>query len=338
MFGYILVSFAFALSLLALPAETPQPENSGKLADRHFTVSTPRGTGAALYFGSGSLDGNSSTVRAIVIVHGILRDADYYYDTGTRAIANARASNTLLIAPQFIEAGDLKGNIQRETLRWNDDWPGGSDAAAPAPISTYDVFDAMIERLADRSRFPHLQEIVLVGHSAGGQIVQRYAAVGKAPQLGGLARGPRVHLIVSNPSSYFYFDDTRPLPHPNCVDFSRWRYGLAGAPPYVRGDAAQLEARYVIRHVTYLLGTGDVNPQENDLDRSCAAEAQGAFRFVRGKNFIAYLKSRHPHGTAQDYAFVRGVGHDNRRMFNSACGIGAIFRRSESSCAKRGTI
>ena len=61
-------------------------------------------------------------------------------------------------------------------------------------------------------------------------------------------------------------------------------------------------------------------------------------RFERGKNYIAYLHPRHPRGTAQDYAFVCGVGHDNRRMFNSACGIGAIFNRPESACAAQGKI
>ena len=332
-----------ALALAALlagpaPTDTPQPLNSGRLADRQFSVTTPEGSGIARYFANGTLDGDRRATRAVIIVHGVLRDADYYFDTGMRAAKYAgETSRTLVIAPQFVEKSDLAGHaVSSKTLRWDSKWPGGSPALAPAPISSYGVFDAMIARLSDRARFPAMREIVLVGHSAGGQIVQRYAVVGKAPQLENAAAP--VHLIVANPSSYFYFDDYRPVPQVNCADFNKWRYGLAQAPPYVTGSAAELERRYVKRHVTYLLGTADTNPSEEDLDRTCGGEAQGPYRFARGKNYIAYIHRRHPDGTAQDYAFVAGVPHDNRRMFDSQCGIGVIFDRSLASCGVHGKV
>lgn len=336
---------AFVLLLataLAVPVPvttTPQPDHYGKLANRQFLVRTAQGSGYALYFGNGSLEGNADATRAIVIVHGVLRDADYYYDTGVIAAAAAhRLDNTLVVAPQFVEAKDLEGrDLPQSTLRWNGRWPGGSDAESPAPISTYDVFDAMIARLSDQQRFPRLKDIVVMGHSAGGQIVQRYAIVGKAPQLD---PGPHVpvRLIVSNPSSYLYFTDWRPLPPHNCPDFDRWRYGLTGAPRYVTGTAAQLESRFVKRNVTYLIGEADTNPNEDDLDRSCGGEAQGPYRFARAKYFIAYVAKRHPEGTNQEYAFVPHVRHDNRGMFTSSCGIGVIFDASLQRCKDSGRV
>lgn len=332
------LAMMLAAAATVSPTSTPQPDNSGKLADRQFLVVAPRGSGIARYFGNGSLEGDRAATRAVIVVHGVLRDADYYYDTGAIALRRARATDTLLIAPQFVERADLAGHaVAKNTLWWSGTWPGGSDALSPAPVSTYDVFDAMIARLADRSRFPKMREIVLVGHSAGGQIVQRYGVVGKAKQLdpGG---GIPVHLIVANPSSYFYFGNFRPVPQAGCPDVDQWRYGLAGAPPYVVGTDAFLERRYVRRHVTYLLGTADTNPNEDDLDRSCGGEAQGPYRFARGKYYVAYLARRHPGGTAQDYAFVRGVPHDNRRMFTSACGLGVVFGESKASCAARGRV
>jgi pimeloyl-ACP methyl ester carboxylesterase len=334
----LIAAVTLTLAQVAVPAETPQPDNSGKLADRAFLVTTDRGSGEARYFGSGSLDGDATVTRALIVVHGVLRDADYYYDTGVRAVSAARLDHVLVIAPQFVEKGDIAGQgVPADTLYWAGGWPGGSDALAPAPISTYDVFDAMLARLADRSRFPALQEITIAGHSAGGQIVQRYAVVGNAPQLDAKSTTP-VHLIVSNPSSYFYFDDWRPSPQRNCADFDKWRYGIAGAPRYVTGGIDELEARYVQRHVTYLLGTADTNPREDDLDQSCGGEAQGPYRYARGKNFIAYLHKRHPDGSAQDYAFVRGVGHQNREMFTSACGLATLFGPDVSSCADAGKV
>ncbi len=332
------------LSLLLLTVTvpittTPQPDNAGKLADRQFLIATPAGSGYARYFGTSSLDGDPNVTRALIVVHGVLRDADYYFDTGVIAANAAKAlDQTIVIAPQFVEHDELAGqNVSPKTLYWTGKWPGGSNAVAPAPISSYSVFDAMIARLSDRTRFPKMREIVIAGHSAGGQIVQRYAIVGNAPQLDRAGR-VRVSLVVSNPSSYFYFTDWRPFPPKNCPDYDQWRYGLSGAPPYVTGTAAELEARYVARDVTYLMGTADTNPQEDDLDKSCGGEAQGPYRFARAKYFIAYLTQRHPAGTNQTYAFVRGVPHDNRRMFDSTCGLAVLFGGSRASCAAAGRV
>jgi pimeloyl-ACP methyl ester carboxylesterase len=331
------------LAVVVPVTTTPQPDNAGRLADREFLVTTPLGSGYARYFGTSSLDGDTHVTRALIIVHGVLRDADYYFDTGVIAANDAHAlDDTLVIAPQFVEKSELAGHPSTSlgmtrALYWSGTWPGGSDALSPAPISTYDVFDAMLARLSDRSRFPNMREIVIAGHSAGGQIVQRYAVVGKAPQLDAGAAIP-VHLVVSNPSSYFYFSDWRPFPQTGCTDFNRWRYGLAGAPRYVVGTASELEARYVARRVTYLMGTADTNPSEDDLDRSCGGEAQGPYRFARAKYFIAYLERGNPNGTNQDYAFVQGVPHDNRLMFTSPCGIAVIFGGSRASCAAAGTV
>ncbi len=321
-----------------MPTDTPQPSHFNQLATLQFVVTTPQGRGRALYFANGSLDGDKSATMALIIVHGVLRDADYYYDTGMEAVRDENRSDVLVISPQFVEPEDIAGhNLPSDTLRWNSTWPGGSAALAPAPISSYAVFDAIIARLSDRTRFPNLKKIVIAGHSAGGQIVQRYAAVGNAQQLDPGAEIP-VHLVVANPSSYFYFSDDRPVHVANCADYNQWRYGIAGAPPYVKGTASELEARYVKRDVTYLLGTADTNPNEDDLDRTCGGEAQGPYRFARGKNYIAYMKRRHPTGTAQDYGFVLGVPHDNRRMFRSACGRAVIFGGSAASCAEYGKI
>ncbi|MBV9719433.1 MAG: alpha/beta hydrolase [Candidatus Eremiobacteraeota bacterium] len=336
---FVLLLVMPMLGVVVPVTTTPQPDNAGRLADRQFLVQTAAGSGYARYFGTSSLDGDATVTRALIIVHGVLRDADYYYDTGVIAANDAHAlAQTFVIAPQFVERSELAGqNVSPQTLYWNGQWPGGADAVSPAPVSTYDVFDAMLARLSDKTLFPKLREIVIAGHSAGGQIVQRYAVVGKAPELDANARVP-VHLIVSNPSSYFYFSDWRPFPPKNCADFNQWRYGILGAPRYVAGTPAELETRYVARHVTYLMGTADTNPKESDLDRSCGGEAQGPYRFARAKYFIAYIGSRHPVGTNQDYAFVRGVPHDNRRMFASACGLAVIFGGSRASCASTGPI
>ena len=51
----------------------------------------------------------------------------------------------------------------------------GLEAVAPAPISSYAALDTLIRHFANRAAYPALTEIVIAGHSAGGQVVQRYA-------------------------------------------------------------------------------------------------------------------------------------------------------------------
>ena len=55
--------------------------------------------------------------------------------------------------------------------------------------------------------FPNLKTVVVVGHSAGGQFVNRYAAGGAG------CPNPLVEVryVIMNPSSYLYVDDLGPI-------------------------------------------------------------------------------------------------------------------------------
>jgi rhodanese-related sulfurtransferase len=76
----------------------------------------------------------------------------------------------------------------------------------------------------------------------------------------------------------------------------------------------------------------DTDPHHPVLDRSCPAEAEGAYRLIRGRNYAEYLRLRHPEGTNQDVAEVPKVGHDADAMFTSGCGVEVIFVRPRLDC------
>jgi pimeloyl-ACP methyl ester carboxylesterase len=303
------------------------------VADGRFTVTTPTRSGTVPIYTSDDWSHPLPAIKRVVIVmHGIGRDADSYMRgaESARAAAGAAGQTTLLVVPQFLADIDSETfRLPPTMLHWNpDNWPAGEPAHGPAPFSTFDVFDALLQRMADRALLPNLDTVVVAGHSAGGQIVQRYAIVGhgEAPLI---ARGIHIRYVVANPSSYLYFSDDRPqaVNATACPNFNRWRYGFQGAPPYV-GNTAGLEQRFVTRDVVYLLGTADTNPAEADLDTSCAGEAEGPYRFARGMSYFAYLKARHPGDLAHRLIPVEGVAHSGGRMFNSACGLSALFGRA----------
>ena len=229
----------------------------------------------------------------------------------------------MVVAPQFLTAPDVKQfSMPPQTLMWTQEgWKSGEPAIGPAPISSFEAIDALLDHFADKRLYPALRNVVVMGHSAGAQIVQRYAVVGQGGTL--LARkGVPVRFVVANPSSYLYFSDQRPNPAPagTCPAATKWKYQLEGGPPYVASqNADQVEARYAKRRVEYLLGQADTDPYTHFIDRSCGGMAQGPNRLERGLAYFDYLKSRHPAGLNQRVVQVPGVGHNNLGMFTSVC-------------------
>jgi pimeloyl-ACP methyl ester carboxylesterase len=269
--------------------------------------------------------------RAVVILHGVLRNADVYYRSAelAQAAAGETGRSALLIAPQFLTDIDVDAfDLSPDTLRWSrEGWEGGDPALAPSPASSFDTLDAILARLADRRIFPDLKQVVVAGHSGGGQVVQRYAIAGRGEAA--LTREAiAVRYVVANPSSYAYFSPERPdgAIAASCPGYDNWKYGMGRRPPYLAdASPAELEQRYVARQVIYLLGTRDTDPNHSVLDKSCMAEAQGPFRYARGHAYAAAMAARDA-GTPNHVTWdVPGVAHSGEKMLTSPCGLAALF-------------
>jgi hypothetical protein len=318
-----------------------RPESAPAVAHQRLRITTAQGSALEPFIISLNWSRRQPQItRAMIIIHGKERDAEGSYRTAREAAheAGRAGRNTVFIAAQFLDQEDVDAHhLAADVLRWRGTgWMAGAPAVAPAPISSYEVVDALLARLADRSIFPHLQSVVLAGHSGGGQLVHRYAIVGRA--VAALSRsGVHLRFVIAKPSSYFYFSDERPTEggglaafrRDACPRFNHWRYGPLNAPSYVTLDAdhtwPQMEADYAQRDAIYLLGTADTDPRQKDLDVTCGGEAQGPTRFARGRAYYAYLQARHRSGWNQRLWFVPGVAHSARQMFTSACGVTALF-------------
>lgn len=307
------------------------------VAGQRLTVRTPAGSGALPLYLSQDWDRPQPAVtRAIITIHGIERDADISRTIAESARAASRRNpeSVLLIEPQFLNGADVVAeHLPAETLRWaHAGWESGEDAQGPAPISSFAALDAILARLADTAAFPALKDVVVAGHSGGGQLVQRYAVAGRGE--GALTKeGIHVRYVVANPSSYVYFSPERPagdgFAAPDaaaCPAYDQWKYGMTDLPPYVAGEgAAALEAAYAARDVVYLLGGADDNPNHSALDKTCMAEAEGPDRYARGLAYFRYLQRRRPTDLTHRLLRAPGVGHDADLMFNSACGLAALY-------------
>ena len=277
--------------------------------------------------------------RVVIVVHGYNRNADDY---ARNMMVLGPPADTLVVAPQFLASEDIATHhLPDSILRWDQEhWEDGNPALGPSSLSAFDGFDAIMAKLTDRATFPNLMQIVLAGFSAGGQVVQRYAAVGKGEDAISL------RYVIGSPGTYVYFGDERPLPDGTfgvfagavqCPDYNRWKFGFAGGlPPYVAASAAKgipaLEHRYAARDIVYLAGGDDTDPNHRLLNKTCAAEAQGPTRLARMLFFLADMKQRDGAALRQPMWVIPGVAHNEARVFGSPCGRAALF--DDTPCQK----
>jgi hypothetical protein len=286
--------------------ETPEePESSAVLP--WYTSPTP---GETLPDGTG---------RLLVVVHGALRDAGRYLEHA-QAAAREHASRSLIVAPQFLADVDLRGGPEPwpGTLYWDaEGWKGGEQALGTACLSSFTVMDRLLGQLTTADSWPSGRPpaVVVYGNSAGGQYVNRYAAVGRGPDRLA-ARGVAVRFVLSNPSTYLYFtaDQSAAVGGRGRGDGGeyRWRYGFDGAPAYVEGDARENLRRYLGRDVTIVLGRDDSDGASLLLETHAAAMAQGANRYDRGIRYHAYItRLAREEGLEPRHQLIEcdGVGH-----------------------------
>lgn len=281
--------------------------------------------------------------QVLIVIHGVKRDADQYFETAAALVADdpARAGDTLVLAPRFsgsIDSG-FAGMAAWRKASWEDGQESVQAAGRPAPVASFQVLDDLLRSLNDRKRLPSLTGLVLAGHSAGAQLVHRYAVLNNLD--GALRRdGLTLRYVIANPSSYLYLTNERPradgkgyAPYERgiCPTYNQYKYGTDKLPAYAREtDDATLFVRYAARDVVYLLGGADNNPEHRLLDKACGAEAQGATRLARGTGYVQYEHVLAARGgkpvPLRHTAFeVGGVGHDGKRMFGSICGVRALL-------------
>lgn len=308
------------------------------------------------YFSNKSIDIiDSGITNAVIVIHGTNRNADdYYVNMSTAASMRPLQTDSLIIvAPQFLTEDDIDDfSLDNQHLYWsNGGWKSGSNSknngrngnnSRPARISSYAVLDTITLRLAHN--FPNLKSIVITGHSAGGQVTNRYSAT--TPIVDTLCDQFNIStkFIVANPSSYLYLDEKRrdlatvnqfSVPVTTCNDYNDWKYGLDNLYTYPANVGTNfIRANFKKRQVVYLLGQNDNDSNSSSLDVSCEAMLQGDHRLERGTTYYNYLIDYYGNSILNYHSIdtIPGVGHSNLGMYTSTRGLYHLFESYPNLC------
>ncbi len=296
--------------------------------------------GRSLIYRTYSLDAkNRNVARALIMIHGAGRDADNYFRTAVASAFLAGAlDDTIVIAPRFASSDgrSCRDALARDEISWSctgDSWRSGGVSLSHPNVTSYDLADEILRKLARKAIFPNLRRIVVTGHSAGGQFVNRYEMANKVHDSLGIP----IHYVVSNPSSYAYLDSTRPAAdgkefrppaESNCPNYDRWPYGFQNRTGYAGPIADDvLKKQLAARPVVYLLGELDVFPLAG-FDSSCPAMAQGPTRLARGQAFANYVNQKW--GARHAVTVIPLCGHNARCMYTAEPALPILFPKPGS--------
>jgi pimeloyl-ACP methyl ester carboxylesterase len=280
------------------------------------------------------LSENSSKVDTlIVVIHGGGLNAVKSCGTGL-LLAEAMKLNkdrVMVAAPQFVM--DQMEQEEKGLLFWDQHWRGGGNSLSKdqnqglPSLNSFTVLDRLLEAAADGR--PNLKRVVILGHSAGGQYVIRYAAINGVHQKL-QAKGVSLQYLVANPSSYLYLSPARYRFDQNggfmqvavkdlagCPEYNGYKYGMDKRFGYAKDLSAQaIQTRLLSRPIIFALGKEDTK-RNWSLDDTCMGDAQGLNRYERGLLYKHHLQVMNSGKAPERHTWleVPGVGHDAKAIY-----------------------
>lgn len=314
---------------------------------------------------------SSAIQRVVIVCHGVRRDPQNYHAGMLIALQKATDSDerisvdsVAVIAPFFPNGNDkgvafpynADGEKQADrypspALVWsNTAWAGGAVNQYPPRrevVSSFHALDQLLQWYGSKSRFPNVKQIVVAGHSLGGQLAQRYAAVGYTPEQLGL--DVPVSWWVGDPNSLVWLSEERPLSTGKCADtYDDYDQGFTGYDTFgedrsgpmaynlelVAAGRDAVRENFESKAIHYGRAQRDKGDQSNG---NCAPYTTGQDRNERFFEFIRAFPPScdDPAGDNCDTVDIVDSGHDAPTMFEADAGQARLFKDNWDSDGKR---
>jgi hypothetical protein len=282
-----------------------------------------------------------SITRLVVAIHSSGYDADIYLDNVLALLQShpEMQARVGIVAPAFLLTTATR---LRDIITWEVSPFRASSRAVKygkkVQLSAYEVLDALLKQLIVSPSFPNLKHVVVLGHSAGGQMVNRYAVANQIENTTAEQHGVKMKYLVMAPSSYVYFDNRRAIggttnrfetPRLDASAYNHWGFGLQKLYSYHKRhniSAKSMKSEYPKRTVLYLVGEND-NHADESMGTSKGSMLQGRNRLERAVTYYNHLKDYFGNHIArnQSFAIIKGVGHWGRGLILSEEGARFIL-------------
>jgi len=302
-------------------------------ADTRYTFNI-RGIKAQIPYATNMILSQShpEVTRLIIAIHSSSYNPDTYLKNSLAVLAHEGLfpKKTLIIAPAFYHQDKT---VIEDSVIWRSTPFWGSSRALfqnkKITLSAYEILDDILSRIITSPHFPNLTDIVILGHSAGGQLVNRYADSNLIEDTLALDRHISMRYLVMAPSSYVYLDGKRAtgeegkdFSFPLAADkkYNRWGYGLEHLYQYHKRhhiSADTIRGQYRYRSVLYLVGSKDTGTHA--LDRSPSAMLEGLNRLERLKTYYRYLHYYYGKAITEYHsmAIIPNAGHSGKALMLS---------------------
>lgn len=276
--------------------------------------------------------------RAVIVLPGKPRDSWKYvnlvYNTLSYAISqpdqfHINPNEVLLLAPVVLNLDDVNagGVVDNWIAYKGSNWQMGGSSHHPnltRSVTFYAVLDKMIDKLMNQTLYPNLNQVVVAGHSLGGQATMRYALTRKQRHY-----DSNVRFWFGNPGSLTWLTNStetpRPLPSPvlpegeTCAEtVDRWPYGLGNrsslgkyARTRVFEDVPATVELFRWRNVHHGMALLD----NGAGDTHCEAQYQGYNHLQRSSNFVMSLANMSDGWPVNhSISYIAGVSHQDYEM------------------------
>ena len=325
------------------------PEITGFTLNRTFSVYNVfnNESGVLPFYISNQAD-NTLVRRAIVVWPGKPRDiwkyANLMYNARSVAVSDnfvqqgATNDSFLIVAPAMLNQMDLQAGAAHanEIVFHGSGWQRGAPSRNPPmkhAVTSYAAVDQLIDQLFNKDTYPNLNQVMVAGHSMGGQAAQRYALMKKTKVYDNNMR-----FWIGNPGSWAWLTNSRPYSNATCAandEYDTWPYGLGGnqtkLTPYAKRDVVANKTyvvdRFLNRQISYALALLDIGAG----DTHCQAQWQGGNHLDRGSRFVMsygntsafYLQGKFPPKHTLDY--IANVSHQDYAMYSTNMSIQRLF-------------
>lgn len=273
-------------------------------------------TGTFQVFSSFHIDSSSDVRGAVITIHGNSRNADDYFEKMISIMGSqVSADEIMVLSPKFITSYEktLDSDWYWNTTSWK--WGMQSyTSALGASASSFQTIDSLLSKLSNKSLFPELSDIVIVGHSSGAAFVHMYSYT----KSKNLFKGLNIHFAVVNNQYFVHPGSTRLQPDgsvstfEDCNNYDNWPYGLGNLNAYMQIIGRPVaKDNFIGNKVDYFIAQNDTETE--GITAGCYHDILGSNRFEKTINYMTYMDIIFPENHHQ-HTIIPNLGHSTNTL------------------------